>query len=136
VSKNIDESAQRDSDGLIGYLSQTDDVSLVTTLKARGEIRTEIWAVVVNGAGYIRNGFGETSKWYQRAQRTHHAAFVNGNRRYPVTIEDINEEATIKAVDEAYRRKYRGPGLRAVISPGTRRYTMRVVPDADPAPTR
>jgi hypothetical protein len=120
---------QRNDDGLIGYLSQTDDVMIATTLTAGGEIRTEIWAVVVDGAGYIRNGFGETSKWYRRAQRTHQAAFIDGDRRYPVTIRDVDDEATIKAVDEAYREKYRGPGLRAVVSPGTRRYTMMVASD-------
>lgn len=133
---SIDVSAQqRNGDGLIDYLSQTHDVMIATTLKAGGEIRTEIWAVVVNGAGYIRNGFGETSKWYRRAQRTHQAVFINGDRRYPVTIEDVDDEATIQAVDEAYRRKYRGPGLRAVVSPGTRRYTMRVASNTGPTPT-
>lgn len=58
---------QRNGDGLIDYLSQTDDVMIAKTLKAGGEIRTEIWAVVLNGAGYIRIGFGETSRWYRRA---------------------------------------------------------------------
>ncbi|MDV6263966.1 hypothetical protein [Rhodococcoides yunnanense] len=39
---------QRTGDGLIDYLSQPDDVMIATTLKARGKIRTENWAVVVN----------------------------------------------------------------------------------------
>ncbi|MFD1715966.1 DUF2255 family protein [Amnibacterium flavum] len=115
----------------MGYLTQTDDVTIATTLAAGGEVRTEIWAVVVDGAGYIRNGFGESSKWYRRAQRTHRAAFIDGDRRFGVTIEDVHDEATLESVDDAYRRKYRGPGLSAVLSSGTRRYTMRVVPRAD-----
>lgn len=113
---------------MIDYLSTTSDVQLLTTLQAGGEIQTEIWAVVVDGQGYIRNGFGEGSKWYRRAQRTHRAAFLDGSHRYPVTIEDVTDEATINAVDAAYRAKYRGPGLTAVVSAGTRQYTMRVVP--------
>lgn len=121
---------------LIGYLSHTDDVMIATMLKTGGEIRTEIWAVVVDGVGYIRNGFGEASKWYRRAQRTHRAVFIDGDRRHPVTIEDVADETTIKAVDAAYKRKYRGPGLSAVLSSGTRRYTMRVVPDTGTEPTR
>ena len=112
------------------YLSRTNDVVLATQLKAGGEIETEIWAVVVDGDGYIRNGFGEASKWYRRAQRTHRAAFIDGDRRYPVTIEDVSDEATLNAVDAAYTQKYSGPGLSAVVSPGTRRYTMRVSLDA------
>lgn len=125
---------ETDGADLIRYLSQTDDVVLATTLKAGGEIRTEIWAVVVDGTGYIRNGFGETSKWYRRAQRTHRAAFIDGDRRYPVAIENVDDEATMKAVDAAYKKKYRGPGLSAVVSAGTRRYTMRVLLDAGSSP--
>lgn len=122
----MNEQSARDA---VAYLATTDDVVLATSLRAGGEVRTEIWAVVVDGVGYIRNGFGESSKWYRRAQRTHRAAFIDNDRRYPVRIEDVHDEATIAAVDEAYRRKYRGPGLPAVVSEGTRRYTMRVVPD-------
>jgi hypothetical protein len=122
---------KQENTGLVDYLSGTDDVILATALKAGGEVLTEIWAVVVDGEGYIRNGFGEASKWYRRAKRTHRAAFVDGDRRHAVTIEDVSDEATLKAVDTAYRKKYRGPGLTAVISAETRRYTMRVVPDTD-----
>lgn len=126
--------APQDVDGLLGYLSRTDDVVIATTLKSGGEVPTEIWSVVVNGAAYIRNGFGEGSKWYRRAQRTHRAAFIDGDRRYPVTIEDVDDETTIAAVDDAYTNKYSGPGLRAVVSSSTRRYTMRVVHDVVPTP--
>lgn len=125
---SLDVSAD-ERNGLIGYPSEANDVMIATTLKAGGEIRTEIWAVVVDGAVHIRNGFAEGSKWYRRAQRTHRATFINGDRRYPVTIEDGDDEATIRAVDAAYKKKYRGPGLSAVVSSSTRRYTMRVMPD-------
>ena len=113
----------------IAYLATTSDVIIATELKAGGEIETPIWAVVVDGQGYIRNGFGEASRWYRRAQRTHRAAFVDGERRYPVTIEDVSDEATLAAVDAAYRQKYSGTGLSAVVSAGTREYTMRVEPE-------
>jgi hypothetical protein len=111
---------QIDAD-LISYLSTTADVMLATELKAGGEINTEIWAVVVDGEGYIRNGFGEASKWNRRAQRTHRAAFFDGDHRYPVVILDVDDEAILTAVDVAYTAKYRGPGLSAVVSPETRR---------------
>ena len=110
----------------VAYLATTSDVIIATELKAGGEIETPIWAVVVDGQGYIRNGFGETSLWYRRAQRTHRAVFVDGANRYPVTIENVSDEATLAAVDAAYRQKYSGPGLSAVVSAGTREYTMRV----------
>jgi len=113
----------------ITYLATADDVVIATELTAGGEIETPIWAVVVDGVGYIRNGYGEASKWYRRVQRTHRAAFVDGSRRYPVAIEDVHDEQTLAAVDAAYRAKYSGSGLSAVVSPSTRKYTMRVVPD-------
>lgn len=47
---------QGNGDGLIDYLSHTDDLMIATTLKTGGEIGTEIWAVVVDGAGYIAMG--------------------------------------------------------------------------------
>ena len=112
---------------LIDYIDRTGDVMLATFLKDGNEVHTEIWAVVVDGQGYIRNGFGESSKWYRRAQRTHRAAFIDGDRRHEVTIEDVDDEATMSAVDAAYRKKYSGSGLGAVVSAATRRYTMRVV---------
>ena len=113
----------------ISYLATADDVIIATELMAGGEIETPIWAVVVDGDGFIRNGFGEASKWYRRAQRTHRAVFIDGANRYPVTIEDVRDEETLAAVDAAYRAKYSGSGLAAVVSAGTRQYTMRVVPD-------
>ena len=113
----------------ITYLATADDVILATELKAGGEVETPIWAVVVDGAGFIRNGFGEASKWYRRAQRTHRAVLVDGANRHPVMIEDVHDEETLAAVDAAYRQKYSGSGLAAVVSASTREYTMRVVPD-------
>lgn len=114
----------------LNYLATTDDVVIATTLRAGGEIQTPIWAVVVDGEAYVRNGFGERSKWYRRAQRTHRAAFINGAARYPVRIEDVHDDETMSRVDVAYTRKYSGEGLVAVNSPASRRFTMRVVPDA------
>lgn len=59
---------QRNGDDLTDYLSQKDDVVIATTLKGGGEIRTEIWAVVVDGADTSatvsargRNGTGAPS---------------------------------------------------------------------------
>jgi hypothetical protein len=86
---------------------------------------------VVDGVGYVRNGFGEASRWYRRAQRTHRAVVVDGDRRHPVRIEDVHDEATLAAVDAAYRAKYAGPGLTAVVSATTRRATMRLIADPE-----
>jgi hypothetical protein len=89
---------------------------------------TPIWAVVVDGVPYIRSGYGAGSKWYRRAQRTGRAAFIDGPRRYPVTIENVNDEAINHEVDEAYRGKYAGTGtaLSQMVSPPARADSMAV----------
>ncbi|HXA32469.1 MAG TPA: DUF2255 family protein [Acidimicrobiales bacterium] len=112
----------------IDYLSSTDTVHIATELPDGGEIVTPIWAVVVDGTPYIRSGYGPQSKWYLRVQRTGRATFIDGLRRYPVTIENLNDEAIKHDVDAAYRTKYVGQGmaLRQVVSAQVRAYAMRI----------
>ena len=114
--------------GAIDYLSNTDTVHIATELRDGGEIVTPIWAVVVDGVPYIRSGYGPQSKWYLRVQRTGRAAFIDGPHRYPVTIENLNDEAINGNVDAAYRTKYadQGNALRQVVSAPVRARTMRI----------
>jgi hypothetical protein len=50
--------------------------------------------------------------------------------RYPVAVENLNDEAINRKVDEAYWVKYAGEGssLREMVSPQVRQYTMRITP--------
>ncbi len=114
----------------IDYFTRTDIVHIATELRDGGEVVTPIWAVVVAGAPYIRSGYGARSKWYRRVQRTGRAAFVDGPNRYPVTIENLDDETINSKVDEAYSAKYAGQGiaLRQVVSPQVRSHTMRITP--------
>jgi hypothetical protein len=84
----------------IDYFTRTDTVNIATELQGGGEAVTPIWAVVVDGVPYIRNGYGARSKWYRRVQRAGKAAFIDGARRYPVTIENLNDEAINLKVDK------------------------------------
>jgi len=92
----------------IDYFKHADTVQIATELGDGSEIVTPIWAVVVDGVPYIRNGYGPRSKWYRRVQRTGLAAFVDGPHRYPVLIENLNDEAINLKVDDAYRTNYAG----------------------------
>jgi hypothetical protein len=91
---------------------------------------TPIWAVVVDGVPYIRSGYGADSRWYRRAQHTRRATFIDGNQRYPVTIENLDDETVNREVDRAYEAKYagRGQALRGIVSPEARPFTMRLTP--------
>jgi hypothetical protein len=112
----------------IDYFTLTDTVQIATELRDGGEVVTPIWAVVVDGVAYIRNGYGSGSKWYRRVQRAGRAAFVDGPQRYSAIIENLNDAAINLKVDEAYRTKYAGQGsaLRQMVSAQVRAYTMRV----------
>ena len=85
---------------------------------------TPIWAVVVDDMPYIRNGYGARSKWYRRVQRTGRAAFIDGPHRYPVTIENVDDEAINRKVDGTPVRCYApagAEGLSRAHWPGRRR---------------
>jgi hypothetical protein len=112
----------------IDYFARTGTVHIATERQDGSEVVTPIWAVVVDGVPYVRSGYGAASKWYGRVQRTGQAAFIDGPRRYPVTVTNLDDEAVNTKVDEAYRAKYadQGPALSQAISPPVRARTMRV----------
>jgi hypothetical protein len=114
----------------VDYLARTDVVHIATEPRDGPEVVTPIWAVVVDGVPYIRSGYGSGSKWYRRVRRTGRAAFTDGPQRFPVTVEDLDDEETNDKVDDAYRAKYAGSGssLDTMVSPQARPYTLRVNP--------
>jgi hypothetical protein len=113
----------------IDYFTGTNTVHIATELRDGREVVTPIWAVVVDGVPYIRSAYGTQSKWYRRVQRTGRAAFIDDSHRYPVTVENLTDEAINRKVDEAYRAKYgEGSSVREVVSPEVREYTMRITP--------
>lgn len=119
-----------DSSAALDHLDRTGTVRLVTRTEDGREIVTKIWAVVVDGQAYIRNGYGDSSKWYPRIRRAGRAAFVDGAERYDVTAELVTDEATNARIDTAYERKYAGSGaaLRMMITGDVRMSTLRVTP--------
>lgn len=112
------------------YVSETDTIQIATAKHNGTEVVTPIWGVAVDGIAYIRSGYGESSKWYQRAQRSGRLILVDGRRRYPERIENVTDENIVRQVDAAYEAKYRdeGSSLRQIIAPAARRYTMRLIP--------
>ncbi|WP_375388629.1 DUF2255 family protein [uncultured Amnibacterium sp.] len=111
------------------YAARTPVVSIATRTKDGREIVTLIWAVVVDGSAYIRNGYGAASKWFGRASRNGGVAFADGDVRYPIRLERADPKV-FDAVDEAYRSKYPdGYGLTEITTEPMRSNTLRVVVD-------
>ncbi|WP_329455658.1 DUF2255 family protein [Streptomyces sp. NBC_01497] len=120
--------------GAVDYLAGTDTVHIVTGLPDGREVVTRIWAVVVDGVPYVRNGFGERSQWYARVRRAGgRAAFLDGDSRYAVTLAPLDDADVNTRVDAAYRDKYASAGdaLREAVSPEVRANTLRVTVTAE-----
>jgi hypothetical protein len=115
-------------------LAESEVVSLATRTRDGREIVTPIGIVVVDGVGYIRSQNGARAKWYKRVQRSREAVFLHGGARFPVTIENVTDQATLRRVDEAVFAKYGGPLRNLVLKAllhRTRKYLMRAVPKPD-----
>lgn len=118
-----------DSSAALDYLTRTGTVHLATRTEDGREIVTKIWAVVVDEQAYIRNGYGDSSKWYPRIRVAGRAAFIDGRNRYDVTADLVDDEATNVAVDDAFTSKYGHSGsLRMMITGDVRTSTLRVTP--------
>jgi hypothetical protein len=115
---------------IVDVFARADIVRIATERSRGGEAVTPLWAVVVDGVPYIRSAYGPGSLWYRRAQRTKRATLIDADQRYPVAIENVDDEDVIDAVDRAYAAKYaaHGQALRDLLSPDVRRLTMRLTP--------
>ena len=121
---------KRAAAGLLDLVDRTSTITIATKTRDGREISTPVWGVVVDGAAYIRSGYGETSHWYRRLRRTGEIAFLTRGARFGARTELVTDEAERTRVDDAYRAKYRGHGIaltQSVESPA-RDYTLRVLP--------
>lgn len=112
------------------YFERSPIVHVVTTNHHGLEVVTPIWAVVVDGHAYVRNGHGPQCKWFQRVLRAHAAEFVDGDRRIPATAEPVMDPHTLDHVDEAYRAKYTYPDspIEVLVGAAARGDTLRISP--------
>jgi len=89
---------------------------------------TWIWAVVVNGALYVRAYNGDKSSWYQAAIRQRAGRIAAAGMIKEVSFEAING-AINDLIDDAYRAKYKGsPYLAPMIGARARAATVKIVP--------
>ena len=122
-------------DELTEFLRGTNTVRIVTTTRDGRRIATPIWAVVVDGVGYVRSAYGPDSKWYRRARTNSGAGFQTPAGVRAVELEPIDGTDPLEArVDDALRSKYsREPAsVAAMLTPLAHGTTMRVVPLGGP----
>lgn len=109
------------TDALHSHLDRTSTVTVVTTRPDGSAVATPIWAVVVDGAAYVRAAFGEKTAWFRRAVSGRPMAFTfaDGTRaeedpvaaladtQVAVTFERVAADDPVQdAVSAAYAAKY------------------------------
>ncbi len=89
---------------------------------------TWIWCVDVDGELHVRAYNGPHSTWYRSAVDVKAGKIEAAGHTYQVAFEPEAGKVN-DAIDEAYRKKYKGsPYLAPMISARARSATMRVVP--------
>lgn len=118
-------------DELNEFLRVTNTVRIVTSTRDGRTISTPIWAVDVDGVGYVRSAYGPDSKWYRRARSNPGAGFETPAGARAVELEPIDGSDPLEGrVDDALRTKYaREPASVAeMLTPLAHGTTLRVVP--------
>lgn len=118
-------------DELNEFLRVTNTVRIVTSTRDGRTISTPIWAVDVDGVGYVRSAYGPDSKWYRRARSNLGAGFETPAGARAVELEPIDGSDPLEGrVDDALRTKYaREPASVAeMLTPLAHGTTLRVVP--------
>lgn len=118
-------------DELIDFLRVTNTVHIVTTTRDGRTIATPIWAVEVDGVGYVRSAYGPDSKWYRRATTNPGAGFETPAGVRAVELEPVDRSDPFEGrVDDALRVKYASEpaSVAEMLTPLAHGTTLRVVP--------
>ena len=91
----------------IGATAEVD----VAPLRRDGSLRpsTPIWIVRVGDDLYVRSYRGRRGSWFRHALQRHEGRIRTGALQRDVIFEEP-DDADDRAIDEAYRTKYAGPG--------------------------
>jgi hypothetical protein len=118
-------------DELNEFLRATNTVHIVTTTRDGRTISTPIWAVDVDGVGYVRSAYGPDSKWYRRARTNPGAGFETPVGVRAVELEPIDAADPLEGrVDDALREKYASEpaSVAEMLTPLAHGTTLRVAP--------
>lgn len=89
---------------------------------------TWIWTVVVHGNLYVRSYNGVYSRWYKSAIKQGAGRIQAAGMIKEVIFEPVQGDIN-NAIDEAYKKKYRGsPYLSPMISNRARAVTVKIMP--------
>lgn len=112
---------------LLGHLHADQEVA-ISPGKNRGR-PVVIWAVVANGAAFVRSVRGPKGKWYIAAARDGEAMLEVAGRQVAVKLTPVTDAATIEAVSNEFLRKYASsPYAKSIVAADTLPTTLRLDP--------
>jgi hypothetical protein len=93
--------------GALDALDRTEEVHIETRRDAASpEHETVIWAVVVDGAAFVRSVRGAKGRWYREASANPEVTLRVNDERVPARAVPETDARTIGKVSEAIREKY------------------------------
>jgi hypothetical protein len=95
-----------------------------------GQLRkpVTIWVVRHGDDLYVRSYRGAGAAWFRGAQVRHEGHVRAGGVDKDVTFAAEADPGVNQQVDAAYRAKYGGPYVEAMVAPGARATTLKLVP--------
>jgi hypothetical protein len=111
---------------------ELDQIGSTDELELTAADRTvTIWVVRLGESIYVRSVYGRTSKWFRRVQERHEGHVSAGGVEKDVSFAEIEDDALIDDIGEAYRTKYKREPAASVdpmLGPEARAATLRLEP--------
>jgi hypothetical protein len=93
------------------------------------ETAVVIWAVVSDGALFVRSARGAKGRWYRDVTADPRAVLEFADRRLAVQAVPVVDASSIEAVSRDYQRKYRNsPYVQSVLGADVLPTTLRLDP--------
>jgi len=88
-----------------------------------------IWAVVVDGALFVRSARGAAGRWFRDVTAEPRATLEFAGRRLAVEAVRVTDPRSMERVSDEYLRKYRNSSyVRSVLRPDVLSTTLRLDP--------
>jgi hypothetical protein len=117
-------------EGLLWKLAQAEEIEIETRHDPKSpRHRTTIWIVSTEKGVFVRSG-SRTGRWYREALAYRTVVIRAGRRKATARVQRANSRAVIRAVNAAYREKYRElwpDSVRGVVRSARLNTTLRLI---------
>ena len=115
------------SEAELDLIDRTEEVEIETNGAEGAVHRTIIWAVVDDGAVFVRSYRGPHARWYREALADPSVALHVDDRRLPASAVSASDPSSIERTSAGILRKYAGdPAAKAMVAPDLLDLTIRL----------